>query len=54
MKTENILPIDGETFFYPNFFSKKESDKLMLSLIENIRWKQEPVIIMGKKLCSLG
>ncbi|HWV72710.1 MAG TPA: alpha-ketoglutarate-dependent dioxygenase AlkB [Pseudosphingobacterium sp.] len=50
MKIENILPVDGETFFYPNFFSKEDSDVLMLSLIENIRWKQEPVTIMGKKI----
>lgn len=50
MKTKNILPIDGEAYFYPDLFSKEESDKLLDSLTKNIDWKQEPVIIMGRKI----
>ncbi|MFC6102882.1 alpha-ketoglutarate-dependent dioxygenase AlkB family protein [Olivibacter domesticus] len=50
MKIENILPLDGEVLLYTDFFSKKDSDKLMFSLTKDIRWKQEPVTIMGKKI----
>ena len=48
--SENLLPSDGEVHFYPSFFSKKESDDLMQSLLENIAWKQEPIKIFGKEI----
>ncbi|CAL1518787.1 alpha-ketoglutarate-dependent dioxygenase AlkB [Chitinophaga sp. MM2321] len=50
MNSVNILPADGEAYFYPDFFSVEESDRLWMSLRENIQWKQEPVIIMGKEI----
>lgn len=47
---ENILPVDGEVYFYPALFSQEESDQLLKALTENIAWKQEPVFIMGKEI----
>jgi alkylated DNA repair dioxygenase AlkB len=46
----NILPVDGEVYFYPELFTPEESDQLFKALTENIAWKQEPVIIMGKEI----
>jgi alkylated DNA repair dioxygenase AlkB len=46
----NLLPLDGEAYFYPDFFSAKESDALMFALQTNIDWKQEPIKIMGKEV----
>lgn len=46
----NLIPADGEVYFYPALFSPEESDQLFAALIENIQWKQEPVFIMGKEI----
>jgi alkylated DNA repair dioxygenase AlkB len=41
---------NGECIFYPNFFSKNESDNLLNGLRNNISWKQESMNIYGKKI----
>ncbi len=41
---------NGEFFFYPNFFSKSESDLLFISLRNNIIWKQESMTMYGEKI----
>ena len=44
----NLLPADGEVYFYPSFFDGESADRLFQSLVEQVPWNQEPVIIMGK------
>ncbi len=44
----NLLPYNGEAFFFSPFFSKKDSDSLLNNLLTNINWKQEPIKIFGK------
>lgn len=46
----NLLPIDGEAYFYPHFFSESESDLLFEKLKNEVDWKQEPIVIFGKKV----
>ena len=41
---------NGEYLFYPNFFSKAESDLYLLNLKENIDWKQESMNMYGKQV----
>ena len=41
---------NGEYIFYPNFFSKAESDLLFKNLRSNIIWKQESMNMYGKKI----
>ena len=45
---QNLLPYKGEVFFYPQFFSKEESDNYLKKLLSEIPWKQEPIKIFGK------
>jgi alkylated DNA repair dioxygenase AlkB len=47
---ENLLPQDGEVYFYPDFFSKEESDQLFIKLQNEVNWKQEPIKIFGKEI----
>ena len=44
----NIL--NGIILYFPNFFSKSESDILFKELKENISWKQESMNMYGKKI----
>jgi len=41
---------NGEYIFYPYFFSKSDSDLLLKNLRSNIIWKQESMIMYGKKI----
>lgn len=41
---------NGEYIFFPNFFSRAESDLLLKSLRNNIVWKQESMNMYGKKI----
>jgi alkylated DNA repair dioxygenase AlkB len=46
----NILPKDGEVLFYPGFFSADECRRYLTTLQKEIAWKQEPIVIFGKKI----
>ena len=46
--SENLLPGEGEAYFYGDFFGQEESDRWLASLREEITWKQEPIRIFGK------
>lgn len=46
----NLLPKDGEVYFYPDFFSKVESDELFMQLQQEVNWKQEPIKLFGKEI----
>jgi alkylated DNA repair dioxygenase AlkB len=46
----NLLPKDGEVLFYPEYFSTLESQRYLDSLQKEIIWKQEPIVIFGKKI----
>jgi alkylated DNA repair dioxygenase AlkB len=41
---------NGEYFFYPNFFSKSESDLFLQKLKDEIEWKQETMNMYGKQV----
>jgi alkylated DNA repair dioxygenase AlkB len=45
----NIIK-NGEFLFYPNFFSKAESDLYLQIFKESIEWKQESMNIYGKQV----
>lgn len=49
-KPSQIISHDGEVTYYPSIFSLEESDQIMLDLIKNIEWKQEPIWMFGKKI----
>ena len=47
---KNLLPFCGEALLFPDFFSKKESEKYFNHLNNEIKWKQEPIEIFGKEV----
>ncbi|MEO7536378.1 MAG: alpha-ketoglutarate-dependent dioxygenase AlkB [Ferruginibacter sp.] len=47
---ENMLPFEGEVFFYPAFFNLEESDQFYQHLLTEVNWKQEPIKIFGKEI----
>jgi alkylated DNA repair dioxygenase AlkB len=48
--SQNILPTNGEVYYYPEFFSKEESNELFRTLFATVNWKQEPIKLFGKEV----
>jgi alkylated DNA repair dioxygenase AlkB len=44
----NLLPFDGECFYFPDFFSSDECDTLFNSLHQHIEWQQDQIFLYGK------
>lgn len=46
--TQNLLPFQGETFLYSNFFARGKSDSYFQQLAKTLAWKHEPIRMFGK------
>lgn len=46
----NLLPYQGETFFFPDFFTKSDADRYFRQLQLDLAWKQDPIFLFGKKV----
>lgn len=47
---KEIILKDGELAYYPQFINAEESDFLMQTLLNTINWKQESLVMYGKKV----
>lgn len=47
---KNILPFDGEAYFFSTVFTRQESDNYFNSLLYNVLWKQQAIKIFGKEV----
>jgi len=47
---DNILPFNGEVFFYPHAFTAGEGELMMHDLADNIQWKHEAILMFGKQV----
>jgi len=45
---QNLLPYDGEVFYFADFFTTNESNDFLQILTEEIPWKHDEVVIFGK------
>jgi alkylated DNA repair dioxygenase AlkB len=45
---KNILPREGEAFYFPQLFSETDSSVFFAALQKEIQWKQEPIRLFGK------
>lgn len=48
--TENLLPYDGEAYYYKSFLPKEDANRYLNLLKQEIEWKQEPIKIFGKEV----
>ncbi|HSJ68498.1 MAG TPA: alpha-ketoglutarate-dependent dioxygenase AlkB [Anditalea sp.] len=47
---DNLLPSDGEVYYFPDFFTHEESFYFFNYLKQNVPWRQEPIKIFGKEI----
>jgi len=48
--TQNLLPQNGEMYYYNSIFGALESKLFLEDLITNVNWSHEPIIIFGKTI----
>ena len=46
----NLLPHDGEAWFYEGLFSPEETGRYFNLLLNNVEWKHQPVKIFGREV----
>jgi len=49
---ENILPFDGDAYYYRQVFSQEVGDAIFDQLLHTIDWKQDEIIMFGKKIIT--
>jgi alkylated DNA repair dioxygenase AlkB len=47
---DNILPYNGEVYYFKDVFSPLQCEKYLTELQSEIRWKHEPIKIFGKEI----
>lgn len=52
MNHKNILPYDGEAYYLEKVFNSEDSSHYFDRLIRNISWKNDEVIIFGKRIIT--
>lgn len=50
--TKNLLPQDGEVYYYGKVFNMPEADRLYSNLMNKIQWKHDESVIMGKRIVT--
>ncbi len=48
----NLLPYDGEAFYFPQIFTVDEAAAHVLTLLSNIQWQHDELMIYGKKIIT--
>lgn len=50
--TRNLLPYDGEAYYFGSLFAAKEADDLMARLVDTVAWRNDELVLFGKKITT--
>lgn len=50
--TQNLLPFDGELFYFGSIFSIAEANQWQQTLTQKVAWKNDEVMMFGKKIVT--
>lgn len=50
MKSPNLLPFDGEAYYFDSFLSTSEADAYFESFRTTIAWEEKPIRLFGRKV----
>ena len=48
----NLLSKDGTAYYYPKFLTFDEANRYFHSLLQNIPWKNDEVVVFGKRIVT--
>lgn len=49
---ENLLPYDGIAIYHGVVFNEQEANGIYKDLLDTIPWKQDEVVMFGKKIIT--
>ena len=49
---ENLLPYDGIAIYHGVVFNEQEANGICIDLLDTIPWKQDEVVMFGKKIIT--
>ncbi len=49
---KNLLPYDGQVFYFGQVFSEKEADQYFQLLFEHIEWRHDEAMMFGKRIVT--
>ncbi len=52
IQNQNLLPYDGEVFYIPKILSEERADFFYSSLLQNISWVRDEVLMFGKTILT--
>jgi alkylated DNA repair dioxygenase AlkB len=52
IKSDNLLPLDGDAYYYGKIFNTNESLHYCNLLLDLINWQNDEVVIFGKKIIT--
>lgn len=48
----NLIPFDGELYYYPNFLNLTEADYYFDAFLNRINWEHDELMMFGKKITT--
>lgn len=51
-KHKNLLPKEGEVYYYGYIYGKKKADQYLETLLQKIEWKNDESILFGKRIVT--
>ncbi len=48
----NLLPADGEVYYFGTLFDKQQADLYLHKLLNGIEWRHDEAVIFGKKIIT--
>ncbi|MCO5248332.1 MAG: alpha-ketoglutarate-dependent dioxygenase AlkB [Chitinophagales bacterium] len=50
LTTQNLLPFDGEVYYFPHFIAPSLSENYLNLFTQKIKWKHESITLFGKNV----
>ncbi len=51
-KPENLLPLEGEAYYFGKIFSEAQADVYFKNFLEQVQWQHDEVMIYGKRIVT--
>lgn len=48
--TENLLPLEGESFYFPNFISSEKAQSYFEFILKETSWREEKIKLFGREI----
>ena len=51
-KPENLLPLEGEAYYFGKIFSEAQAEVHFKNLLEQVQWQHDEIMIYGKRIVT--